>query len=228
MKCPRVNNVPFAVDVQTVERAILSFPAGSSGGPDRISPQIMKDLMTNGNGNSATKLLRSLVKLINLVASGGVPEVFRPYFFAANLTALLKKDGGIRPIAVGNTFRRIVSKCAGAAVKGERKDIYGTTQLGYGLRGGAEAAAHSARVLANSNLPLDFFLIKVDFKNAFNSLRCSLTPLQVRTLRSTTTLTAHIRAQVSCFMASLSYIQKMRCNKATLKAHRCFRTLYCS
>ena len=127
-------------------------------------------IISPGNGIAADKLLNSLVKFVNLCARGSIPLVFRPYFFSANLTALGKKDGGIRSIAVGNTLRRIVSKCAGAAVKDDRKSAYGTLQLGYGLSGGAEAAAHSARLLVESDVPDDFVLVKVDFKNAFNSL----------------------------------------------------------
>ena len=40
----------------------------------------------------------------------------QPYFFGATLTALNKKDGGVRPIAVGCTLRRLVAKCAGARI----------------------------------------------------------------------------------------------------------------
>ena len=43
-------------------------------------------------------------------------------------------------------------------------------QLGYGTPLGAEAAAHSARLYL-SNLPSDQVLLKLDFKNAFNSVR---------------------------------------------------------
>ena len=43
-------------------------------------------------------------------------------------------------------------------------------QLGYSTALGAEAAVHSSRLYL-SNLPPDHVLLKLDFKNAFNSVR---------------------------------------------------------
>ena len=43
-------------------------------------------------------------------------------------------------------------------------------QLGFGIKGGAEAAAHAARRYLQ-NLPNNFVLAKLDFKIAFNSVR---------------------------------------------------------
>ena len=44
------------------------------------------------------------------------------------------------------------------------------TQLGYGVRGGAEAAVHAARKFLQ-NLEDGHALVKLDFTNAFNSIR---------------------------------------------------------
>ena len=106
---------------------------------------------------------------MNIVAPGNIPPCLRPYFFSANLFALGKKDGGVRPIAVGNTLRRLVSKCAGITEKTNRKTRYGHLQLGYGCNKGAEAAAHAVRTLVSTDLPEDFVIVKIDFRNAFNS-----------------------------------------------------------
>ena len=75
----------------------------------------------------------------------------------------------MRPIAVGNTLRRLVSKCAGITEKTNRKTRYGHLQLGYGCNKGAEAAAHAVRTLVSTDLPEDFVIVKIDFRNAFNS-----------------------------------------------------------
>jgi hypothetical protein len=42
--------------------------------------------------------------------SGSVPTEIYPIIYGASLCALKKKDGGIRPIAVGCTLRRLVAK----------------------------------------------------------------------------------------------------------------------
>ena len=43
-------------------------------------------------------------------------------------------------------------------------------QFGFGVPGGAEAAIHAARIYLN-HLPLQKALLKIDFKDAFNSIR---------------------------------------------------------
>ena len=43
---------------------------------------------------------------------GKLPKIMQPLLFGGRLIALAKKGGGVRPIAVGSTFRRIASKVA--------------------------------------------------------------------------------------------------------------------
>jgi hypothetical protein len=45
-----------------------------------------------------------------MVLRGEVPDFIVTTFFGASISALIKKDGGIRPIAVGNTLRRFATK----------------------------------------------------------------------------------------------------------------------
>jgi len=61
---------------------------------------------------SGPMLGTALLDFTNLVLSGGVPKEVRHVFFWANLHALRKKDGGLRPIAVSLTLRRLLSKVA--------------------------------------------------------------------------------------------------------------------
>ena len=44
--------------------------------------------------------------------TGDIPEEIKPVFAGANLIALMKKDGGTRPVASGEYLRRLASKCA--------------------------------------------------------------------------------------------------------------------
>ena len=100
---------------------------------------------------------------------GQSPPTHTTYFFGANLIALGKKGGGIRPIAVGNTLRRLSAKCAGTIAKSNRCVEYGNVQLGYGTQRGAEAAAHATRLYVRQEHSPDQILLKIDMKNAFNS-----------------------------------------------------------
>ena len=38
-----------------------------------------------------------------------IPEHLRPFFFGARLIPIAKKDGGIRPIATGTIFHKLIS-----------------------------------------------------------------------------------------------------------------------
>ena len=44
----------------------------------------------------------------------------RPFFFGAFMVALEKKSGGVHPIAVGCTLRRLVAKVAGLCIKNKK------------------------------------------------------------------------------------------------------------
>ena len=76
----------------------------------------------------------------------------------------------MRPIAVGCTLRRLIAKVAGSRVSAEMSDFLSPHQLGCGVPSGAEAAVHAARLYLRESGP-DKAIIKLDFKNAFNSIR---------------------------------------------------------
>ncbi len=102
--------------------------------------------------------------------SGKVNTTIVKILYGANLCALNKKDGGIRPIAVGSTLRRIASKIACKSVQDEVSSYFNPIQLGYGTKGGCEAATHAARTYITNQLTSDKIILKVDFENAFNSI----------------------------------------------------------
>ena len=149
----------------------MSFPNGSAAGPDKTVPQIFKDLVSKSNGSAGLNFLKSLTKLINLIGDGKTPEPLRPFFFGAKLIALIKIDGGLRPIAIGNTLRRIASKCAGSKALSEQQNFFGNVQVGCSTKRGAEIAAHSFRnLIERDDNPKCTVLLKLDFKKAFKSL----------------------------------------------------------
>ena len=156
--------------MEAVVHAIKTFPNGSAGGPDGLRPQHLKDLTGSSAGDGGPTLLATLTAFVNLVLLGGTSPSIRPYFFGASLTALEKKGGGIRPIAVGCTLRRLVAKVASASVREAMADLLAPHQLGFGVKKGPEAAVHVARLYLH-NLSSDKALLKIDFRNAFNSVR---------------------------------------------------------
>ena len=83
--------------------------------------------------------------------------------------ALNKPDGGLRPIAIGETIRRLVSKCCCWLTSLQAKYIFGSLQVGVATQGGGEAVVHAVRKLADQfGHDPDRIMLKVDFSNAFN------------------------------------------------------------
>ena len=160
-----VAHVPISSD--SVKTAILSFPAGSAGGPDGLKPGHLKNLI--GATEAGNKLLVSLTKLVNFILQEQIPADIRPIFFGANLFALSKKDGGIRPIAVGLTLRRLTTKVGLKPLSQGLGSLLRPNQLGFATKGGSEAAAHAARHYLNND-PQNKVFLKLDIKNAFNSM----------------------------------------------------------
>ena len=115
-------------------------------------------------------LLSSLTGFVNLVLDGGCPVRVQPVLFGARLIAIEKKSGGFRPIAVGYTVRRLVAKCANTFAQKQLADYFHPVQLGVAVAGGCEAAVHATRRFVTHMKPGEA-VVKLDFTNAFNSIR---------------------------------------------------------
>jgi len=66
------------VDEATIRQMVLSFPAGSSGGPDGLRSQHIRDLIMCREAGA--DLLGALTAFVNLVLSGRCPEEVTPVF----------------------------------------------------------------------------------------------------------------------------------------------------
>ena len=165
---PDPDNHSLTITGRELVTAICSFRSGSAGGLDGLSPQHLKDLICSGAGEAGELLLKELTALINLMLSGKVNEAVIDVPYGANLCALRKSDGGIRPIAVGTTYRRTAAKICCKFYGEVVSEKFQPLQLGYGSKGGCEAAVHALSTYLNSGK--GEVILKVDIKNAFNSV----------------------------------------------------------
>lgn len=106
---PTAEPLPPIEDDQLLA-GIASFPPGTAGGLDGLRPQILKDLFSLTLGEDGKELVKATKALLDIMLKGEVPASICPIFYDGSLTALLKKTGGIRPVAVGNAWRRLLSK----------------------------------------------------------------------------------------------------------------------
>ena len=113
-------------------------------------------------------MILSLTSLVNTFLNGQISDFARILFFSANLTALDKKDGGNRPMAVGNILRRLASKVPNHFAFHKVSNFLRPAQLDVYVRNACEAAVHYARFITKSPR---YILAKLDIKNAFNKMR---------------------------------------------------------
>ena len=148
--------------------ALRSFPAGSSGGPDSLRLKHLLNLCNcKATGQS---LLTATSSLVNLLLEGKCHPDVIPNLFGGNLTVLVKKSDGIRPIAIGYTWRRLAAKCANYYAMNRLGDYFAPIQLEVGISGGCASAIHATLCFMES-MPNEFVIAKLDFTNAFNNLR---------------------------------------------------------
>jgi len=159
---------PLQITVADVKTAVRTFPPGSTGGPDGISPQHLKDMLI-AEGDIGP-LHVELCSFVNVLLNGETPDEVNQVIYGGRLIALEKKDGGVRPITVGYTWRRLAAKCANSYVIDKIASYLVPLQLGVGIPGGCEAAVHATRRYTD-RLQKDHVVVKLDFANAFNSVR---------------------------------------------------------
>ena len=86
------------------------------------------------------------------------------------MLALRKKLIEVRPVTVGDTFRRLAAKTGCEAITAKAKSFFGNLQLGCCTLSGPEAAAHATRVFCYMATEQEV-LVKLGFANAFNAIR---------------------------------------------------------
>ena len=123
------DTIPIMVDEKDIVKAVMSFPPGSSGGPDGLRPQHLKDLV-NCNENGGHDLVSSLTAFANTLLGGVCPAPVVPLFFGGRLIALSKKSGGLRPIAVGLTVRRLTAKCCVSCIAPFAQTFFSSPTVG--------------------------------------------------------------------------------------------------
>ena len=136
-------------------------------GPEGLCPQHIVDLL--GCNDSGPALLSAITAFINMFFRGHCPSQIVPVLFGTNLTAVIKKSGGIHLIAVGYYWCRLYAKCANYFASNKLATYFEPIQLGFGVSSGCEAAFLAYRRYLEA-MPDDHVIAKLDFTNAFNCL----------------------------------------------------------
>ncbi|KAL5714452.1 hypothetical protein ACHQM5_016415 [Ranunculus cassubicifolius] len=160
---------PLIVSQDVVLHAIKAFPKGTSCGRDGFRAQHILDMLVGAGSIVGEELIRGMTGMVNLFLAGGCPSELAELIASAPLTPLLKPDGGVRPIAVGCVWRRLVSKVAMKVVGKQMVRYLEKRQFGVGIPGGGEAIIHAAnRLMEARGGDGTRSMLLIDFQNAFN------------------------------------------------------------
>ena len=156
---------PAEVTPREVMACLRRFPPGSAAGPSGISPSVLLTLMSFPGSSLASVI----APVIHAIISGEVPPAYREVIYGAKLVPLLKKDKALRPIAAGETIRRVGAKILAARfAKKFRMVLVPSGQIGVAVSSGLEALASWCRQSA-AVMGEDEVIAKIDCRNAFNS-----------------------------------------------------------
>ena len=170
---------PMQFDRAQVKKGIKSFKRGSAPGLDGCRAEHLQAMVGNMSSGWEATALGNITNAVNTLVGGDIPEEVRPYFFGARLHGALKKDGGIRPIAVCGVLRRLVSKLMAFSLNDRAAARLAPHQMGVGSRGGAEAVIHALRRTLQADQTL--LVLQVDLDNAFGRANREAAFVEVRT-----------------------------------------------
>ncbi|MGH8465836.1 MAG: reverse transcriptase domain-containing protein [Pseudomonas sp.] len=159
---------------QELLAALWKAPRGSAPGADDWRFEHLWDVLrvtSSAVDPASTRLTDALLALVNQAQHGRLPRWCYTLLAGANLVALRKGLADVRPIAMGNMFRKLVSRCLLVHHQPLLDAHFMPTQFGVGARNGAETIVHATSTLMDAHPDWVFF--QTDFANAYNSiLRC--------------------------------------------------------
>eukprot|EP00731_Ephydatia_muelleri_P036720 Em0311g4a len=149
---------------------LRSFPKGTATGSSGLRVLHLLDVTAIP---LYTPICTSLRCLVNLLAGARAPPSISKFLAGGNLVALNKtteaSKSDIRPIAVGETLRRLTAKCLCITIREKARDLFQPLQVGVACRSGSERIIRGLRKCIDDHWDDDDFVVfKVDMRNAFN------------------------------------------------------------
>uniref|UniRef100_A0A1X7TWL8 Uncharacterized protein n=1 Tax=Amphimedon queenslandica TaxID=400682 RepID=A0A1X7TWL8_AMPQE len=131
---------------RVVSKAVMSFSPDSAPGPTGLSPNHHKEGIHCPSPSTATNFLLRLTQLTTHLAFGLLLQAIALHLCGASLLASCRKSG-LCPIAIGEVFRRLASKCLVSLVSPQIHSIFHPHQVGVGCPNEAESIIHSVKLL---------------------------------------------------------------------------------
>ena len=162
-----VDDIPdvFYESISADDISILGTQGGA--GPSGLDAVGVKRLLSKKFRVEAKDLCEALAVTTRILCSKTVdPYTISPLL--SNRLIALDKQPGVRPLGIGECFRRVIAKTVTRKFSAKLQDAAGPLQLAAGHMSDAESAVHATNKLFDSE-ETDGILL-VDAENAFNLL----------------------------------------------------------
>ena len=177
-RCPPAVSAPFQATVDEVRKLVLTAPNGLAPGPSSLRFEHLRYF----RGRKCVcddSLVDALTRVVNCALAGDLAPELRPFLCGGRLVPLLKKDGGIRPLVVGERLRAVIAK-VGVRLALSAAATLQPLQVGVGGAGPwIQAAVLTMRSWADE-LREDELILKIDLSNAYNSVDRTSCLMEVR------------------------------------------------
>ena len=162
-------------------RAIKRFPRGSSGGVSGLTPTHLLELCQSTAADRSGGILNAMNQGLDILAQGRGPTALAQWIAGAPLTAQRKEDAGVRPIAVGETVRRLISSMLLSRNSKQAQRLLCPLQVGVATSDVCESIVHATRELAHRyGHDNRLGLLQLDLANAFNRISRAAFRAEVR------------------------------------------------
>ena len=145
-----------------VGEALRTSKRGSAAGLSGATVELYKLLLDDAEA------LESFTFAVNVTARAQAPQAALDAIALSRLTALRKPNGGVRGIATGDVFRRLVSRALARAFSGELDEATRPFQFALQTRAGTDSLA--AMLRAAVELDPRATVVSLDGRSAYDTI----------------------------------------------------------
>ena len=176
---------PITLDRKILLASLKSSPRGSSPGPGGCTYEHLQVLLEDSN------TFDLLIGALNSLAQATVPQQITTALMSARLTALSKRDGGVRGIATGTTLRRIVGRTLAKQFMKEFEVECSPFQYALSTRAGTDCVGHMLRAATDHDPTAT--VLKVDGIKAYDHVLRSAMLVRLSRMRGARALLPFVR-----------------------------------
>ena len=135
---------PVTLNARVFATSLRGASNGSSPGPGGCSFEMPKVCLDDG------ELHQLLIAAAEDFARASIPQEIFWAFQKAHVIALAKKDGGVRGIATGTSFRRLVAKSLARQFAKYVESVCAPFQFALSTRAGTDCVGHAVRAMTDA------------------------------------------------------------------------------